>query len=75
MPTMISQDRASASAPAVEPPEGDVTMPAFRAEVTSDEFWAAVEAGRSGDTLAEKLQVSAAYRRQRAERAAAELRR
>lgn len=52
----------------------DPTLPAFLAEVTSDEFWEAVEASRATDSIEEELRIKAEYRRQRAERAAGELR-
>lgn len=74
MPTMTFDDRSNSSAPVAEPPAQDVTMPAFRAEVASEAFWEAVQRRRAARSPSEKLEIAAGYRRQRAERAAAELR-
>lgn len=57
------------------PVEEDVTAPAFHAEVASAEFWAAVQRRRATASIEEDLEVAAAYRRTRAEQAAADLRR
>ncbi len=64
----------SSRTPVAERPADDVTLPAFQAAVESDDFWAMVEAGRAAGSIEQQLQVSADYRRHRAERAVADLR-